>query len=145
MLYTVDPKKIVMVFGTKRIKGFADGTFLDVERNEDMFSEVVGADGEVTRVKSNNRTGTATFTLLQSSTSNDDLSAYALVDEQTGLGVFPFIVTDTLGKTNIFSAMGYIKRIAKVEESKTATNREWKIFLVDVNVFVGSNTAATAA
>jgi hypothetical protein len=140
MLYTVDPKKIILTFGVTPIAGFADGTFVDIERNEDMFSEVIGADGEVTRVKSNNRTGTATFTLLQTSPSNDKLTAYALVDEQTGLGVQPFGASDLLGTTAVFSAMGYIKRIAKVEESKSATNREWKIFLTDLSIFVGGNT-----
>jgi hypothetical protein len=140
MLYTVDPKKIILIYGISPISGFADGTFIDVERNEDIFSEVIGADGEVTRVKSNNRTGTATFTLLQSSASNDILAAYTLVDEQTGTGVQPFSLTDILGRTKMFSAMGYIKRMAKVEGSKSATNREWKVFLTDLNMFTGGNT-----
>ena len=56
------------------MSGFADGTFLTVDRDDDQWAKVTGADGTSTRIKSNNRSGNMTLTLKQSSPSNDVLS-----------------------------------------------------------------------
>lgn len=139
MLYTYDPKMVITTFKGVIITGYADGTFLTVERTADMFSQVVGAQGETSRAKSNNRSGTAKLHLKQTSPSNDVLSAIALLDENGGLGVGPFMVRDTLGTTLIMSPQAYLKKYAHAEYSKDIVNREWFIYLTDVNVYVGGN------
>jgi hypothetical protein len=139
MLYTFDPKMGVLTFKGKIITGFADGTFFTVERTEDTFTETTGADGETTRVKSNNRSGRAKITLKQSSSSNDHLSVCAALDEGANAGVGEFQYKDVLGTTLVFAAQAYVKKPANVESAKTATDREWNLFLVDVKMFVGGN------
>lgn len=139
MLYTYDPKLLVVTFGGVPIVGYADGTFLTVERTNDMWSMVSGASGEASRAKSNDRTGTAVLTLKQTSPSNDVLSNFAQVDEATNLGVYPLTAKDALGTTTVFSAQGFIRKIPAMEFAKEISNREWTIMLADLVVYVGGN------
>jgi hypothetical protein len=139
MLYTYDPKLLVIAFAGVPIVGYADGTFLTVERSNNMWTMVSGASGETSRAKSNDKTGTAVLTLKQTSPSNDVLSSLALVDETTNLGVFPFIAKDALGTATMFSALGFIQKIPSMEFGKEIANREWTIMLSGLMIFVGGN------
>lgn len=51
------------------ITGYADGDAIQAERNEDKFSQLVGADGGVTYNESNDDTGIITLTLKPTSSS----------------------------------------------------------------------------
>lgn len=51
------------------ITGYADGDAIQAERNEDKFSQLVGADGGVTYNESNDDTGVITLTLKPTSSS----------------------------------------------------------------------------
>jgi len=139
MIYTYDPKLLLVTFGGIPLTGFADGTFLAVVRNSDMFSEVTGADGETSRAKSNDRSGLATITLKQTSPSNDVLSAFALADEEANAGVRTFMAKDALGTSIFFSAFAYVKKIPDSAFGKEINNREWSLFLSDLRVLVGGN------
>lgn len=136
---TFDPASVVITVGGVPMSGFADGTFLLVDRDEDAFVKVTGADGTSTRVKSNNRAGTLTLTLKQSSPSNDVLSGFAILDELSNSGVVPVLVKDLSGNSLYFSATGWIQKMPASEFGKEINNREWIIDLVDVDMFVGSN------
>ena len=58
-----DPKSILVTWNGILVSGYADGTFVELERNEDGFSTSVGDCGDVTRVRMNNRSGTLKLTL----------------------------------------------------------------------------------
>ncbi|OXS74916.1 hypothetical protein B1B04_08490 [Lysinibacillus sp. KCTC 33748] len=60
-------KDSVSVVGGIILTGFMDGTPVEAEKNEDTFSQHVGADGAVTYNESADETGTFTFTLKQDS------------------------------------------------------------------------------
>ena len=53
-VYTYDPKAVILTVGGIPISGYSEGTFIDVTRNEPTWNLVVGADGLVTRGKTNN-------------------------------------------------------------------------------------------
>ena len=139
MLYTFDPKLLIITFGGIPLTGFAEGTVLTIERSEDMFKEYVGASGEVSRAKSNNRTGTAKLSLAQTSPANDYLSTMALLDESVNAGVRPFFAKDGLGTSIFMAPQAYVKKVAPAAYGKDIQAREWTIFLVDINIFVGGN------
>lgn len=139
MLYTYDPKLLVITFGGVPIVGYADGTFLTVSRNNDMFAEVSGASGEVSRAKSNDRSGLAVLTLKQTSPSNDVLMGAALADEFGNAGVREFLAKDALGSSLFFSAFAYVKKVPDAGFGKEIDNREWNLFLADLAVYVGGN------
>lgn len=138
-LRTYDPRQVNISVGGVPMQGFADGTFLLIDRDEDAFTKVTGADGTSTRVKSNNRSGTLTLTLKQSSPSNDVLSGFAALDELSNSGVVPVLVKDNSGTSIYFSATGWVQKFPASEFGKEINNREWILDLVDVDIFVGSN------
>lgn len=134
---TYDPRGVVVIVGVAPMSGFADGTFVTVSRKNDAFSSVCGADGETSRAKSNDKRGEMSLTLLQTSLSNDILSAIALADEKQNAGVVPILIKDLSGITTYFSGAGWIRKVPASEYGKEVANREWVFELADMDVFVG--------
>lgn len=136
---TYDPKAVVITIGGVPMSGFSDGTFLEITRNAQAFTLVVGADGTATRVKSNNTSGTMTVTLKQSSPSNDVLSAFAQADALSNAGVVPILVKDLSGNSIYFSATGWVQKLPDSTFGPDVADRAWVFDLSDVDIFVGSN------
>ena len=134
---TYDPKGVVATVGGIPISGYADGTFINISRQNDAYSSVAGADGEVSRAKSNDKRGELTLTLLQTSLSNDVLSGIAQLDERSNSGVVPIMVKDISGLTTFFSGSGWIRKVPDSEFGKEISNREWAFELAEMDVFVG--------
>src|SRR3990172_3302697 len=110
-----DPAQVTVVFAGIPIEGFADGTFLTAERANPMFNTMVGSDGEGARAKSNDTSGSVTLTLMQTSLSNDALSALAALDETSGDGVGPLLIKDGLGRTLIQAESAWLEKPANAE------------------------------
>lgn len=136
---TYDPKQVSVLIGGVPMSGFADGTFVSIERDEDTFSKVVGSDGVTSRAKTNNRNGTLTLTLAQTSPSNDVLEGIALLDENSNTGVVPVMVKDNSGRSIHFSALGWVQKHPTAEFGKEVSNREWTVALADYTPFNGGN------
>ena len=96
---TYDPQQVVITVDGTAIGGYADGTFISIEREEESFSKVVGADGAAARSKATNRSARITLTLMQTSPSNEFLSMLLARDERNNSGVFAVIVKDKDGNT----------------------------------------------
>lgn len=139
MVFTYDPKQVSCIVGGKILSGFADGTFIVVERNEQAFNLKVGVDGEGTRAKSNNKSGKITITLMQSSASNDDLSAIAAADELSNAGVVPFYMKDNSGRSVCTALSSWIQKYANSEFAKETTTRQWVLETDDIEIFIGGN------
>jgi hypothetical protein len=137
---TYDASEVVVSIGGVPMSGYTDGTFVEVARNEPTWTMVVGADGLVTRAKTNNFSGTLTLTLKQSSPSNDVLSGFLNVDELSNTGVVPILIKDLSGNSIFFSAQGWVSQFANATFAKEITDRTWTISLADVDMFVGSNS-----
>ena len=139
-VYTYDPKAVILTVGGIPISGYSEGTFIDVTRNEPTWNLVVGADGLVTRGKTNNFTGTLTITLKQSSPSNDVLSGILAIDEATNQGVFPVLVKDLSGNSIYFGARCWINQYADSTFGKDISDRVWSLSMDEADMFVGSNS-----
>lgn len=135
-----DPKALQVVFAGKLIQGFAPGTFLTISRNADAYALSVGVDGIGTRIKSNNLSGRATFTLDQSSSSNDDLNALAQADEVSDSGIGPFYAKDGSGTSIAAAATAWIVKRPDAEYSNTLGTRQWIIESDVLAHDVGSNS-----
>jgi hypothetical protein len=138
-ILTYDPKLVNATLGGIVILGYADGKFIEIERNTDTFELTVGASGETARTQSNNRGAKATFTLLQSSISNDNLSSLAQLDELTAAGVGAFSVGDS-GTTYVHAPNAWIKKFPKIERGKELSTVEWVIECDSLDVFAGGLT-----
>jgi hypothetical protein len=106
---TYDPKQVLVIIGGIPMSGFADGTFVSVERTSDTFTKVSGADGIISRSKTNDRSGSLKFTSAQTSPSNDILTGIALADELANAGVVPVLIKDNSGRSVYVSAFGWVK------------------------------------
>jgi hypothetical protein len=140
-----DPSKVRITFAGSPLNGFADGTFITATRRNPTWDMKAGADGEVARSKSNDKTGSVVLTLLQSSQSNDILSALQLTDELTGNGVGPILIQDLNGTTLVQGETAFIEKPADVTLSKEVEAREWTILVGELNMLVGGSLAATSA
>lgn len=136
---TYDPAQVLITFNGFNISGIADGTFVQVARNEDAFTLQVGSGGEGVRSKSNNKSGTVTLTLIQSSDSNEILSGFAAADELSNSGSGPLMIKDNSGNSLYMAESAWVKKVADSEFAKEAGSREWVLETDILNSFVGSN------
>ena len=137
---TYSPKKVSVIVAGVIMAGYAEGSFISVERSADAFTKVVGSDGEVGRVHSADRSGRITLTLQQTSESNDVLSALQIADEFSLTGKFPVIVKDNNG-TSLYHGMdAWIVKSPNAEYSNSMSPREWMIDVADLTAFSGGNS-----
>ena len=134
-----DPAAVILTVDDQNILGYADGSFVNIARNNDLFTLTVGADGEATRSKSNDLSGRITITLQQTSPSNDILSALADADEQSNQGVFAVQLKDASGQTLGAGERAWVVKKADAPFAKETENREWIIETNELVYTVGGN------
>lgn len=122
---TYDPKMVIVTFGTLSFAGYADGTFIRVSRSGDAFGKRKGAGGDVERINRNQGDFEVSITLLQTSSTNQELSAILAADQVTNAGVFPLTIEDTLGHTLFFAPQAWIRKDPDWEDGDDLNNREW--------------------
>jgi hypothetical protein len=121
---TYDPKKFIVTLGTDTI---VDWVSISVTPAGDRFTKNVGADGEVTRTKSNDYTDEVVITLNQSSSSNDVLSQIAFNDRFLGTSIQSLSITDIGGSTITNYPEAWIKQEAAIEVSNELGERAWTL------------------
>ena len=132
-----DPKQVSLILGTHIAEGFADGTFINLERNRDAFTLTKGASGEGARAKSNDKSARCTLTVMQSSLTNDYLSGIATADETSNGGQIPFLLKDNNGSTVAEGTACWVVKKPAVEYSNEITNREWVLEIDNCDILVG--------
>jgi hypothetical protein len=139
---TYDPNNVQIIMGGFPITGYADGSFIEVAYDEDLYSKTVGADGEVSRAKMNNRSATVTITLKQTSATNDELSALYAADQANNAGVVPlFIKEQGTGRTLVFAQAAWVQKLPNLNYSKDVEDRVWTVATAQLKSFIGGNTA----
>ncbi len=132
-----DAKEVtVIICGIPIDSGYADGEFIKIAQNTEDFLPVVGTDGEVSRSKSNDKTAKVTLRLMQTSDGNAALSALNRKDkaQPNGAGVGSFLVKDRTSGTIVYQASScWIEKPPDVSFDKTATAREWNIYVADLD------------
>ena len=123
-----DPGSVIVVYGPLILTGYADGTFVLVDRDEDSSTKKVGADGEVARTRNRNKCGSVTVTLMQTSASNLALSAALTADGLADNGItLPVMVKDSRGNSLHAALDAWIKKTPASEYAKEVGQREWVI------------------
>jgi hypothetical protein len=147
-----DPSDIIVSIGSNvgsdnnvgsDITGFVDGTFVEIERAEDSFKKHVGATGDVTRTKLNDRSAKITLTLMAESTSNDDLAGMLLIDETDGSATFSIQIKDVAGNMYCHAENAWIMKAPKIERGgKDAAHTVWVIECASLEIRAGSNVVS---
>ena len=120
-----DPKQVQVIVDGNPITGFADGTFVEVEFDEQQWNKVTGADGLTSRAKTNNYAGTITVTLLATSNGNDILSNLWNRDRRSNTGVANVLIKDSTGRTVWSSAQTWVQQMPGQAFSKDTEERAW--------------------
>lgn len=136
---TYDAKQISVIFGGRIFTGFAEDSKVSVARANDSFTMKSGVDGEVTRSKSNDRSGTVTINLMTTSSDNDFLAGILEGDELSNTGILPIIVKDNNGTTLHTAPEAWVRKPADDEKSKEAGSREWNIDCANLLMHPGGN------
>lgn len=137
---TYAPKEISVIVAGAIMTGYAEDTFVVVDRASDTFTKTVGADGKVSRTHSADRSGSIVLTLKQTSPSNDVLSALQIADELRYNAKFPVEVEDSNGTSLYVGADAWIMKQPTSEFASSEGTREWTIEVADLSSLVGSNS-----
>lgn len=127
---TYNPKALKMSYlGVPIEDGLNDGDFVSVEQQTPAFESVAGADGTVSRARTNDDRVTITLTLLQNSAANFFLNSQFLLDteSQNGAGVGPFYMKDMITGDTILVAEAWISNRGAVTRGKGTASMEWTI------------------
>jgi hypothetical protein len=129
---TYDAGAVSISIGAFLVTGYADGTYCRVAYNDNEIREVVGAEGEVTRVKGRNRTGLIEITLMQTSPTNNQLLALATADRKDGSGIFAIQVKDPYGMMLYSGNQAWVKKPPEGLLSRQAEHRVWTILVAQL-------------
>jgi hypothetical protein len=91
----------------------------------------------VARRVTNDRRGTITLSLLQTSRSNLVLSTLAVADELSGNVVFPVVIKDQRGNDLHIAASAWIRKMPRTEYRAGVAMRAWELRTNYLNMFVG--------
>ena len=122
-----------------RISGFSEDSEITIGRNNPIWTDGVGSDGEGYRGKSSDKSGICTFNLLQTSASNDVLSQLAKQDEDFGTGIGDFMLKDRSGRSLYQAETGWLENYAEAAFGKEKNDREWVWKTNELDVKVGGN------
>ncbi|HEX5035132.1 MAG TPA: phage protein [bacterium] len=134
---TYDPAQTHLIVGGFLIGGYAPGTMIEVEMDEDAWAKTIGSTGEGVRVKTHNDGAQIRCNLLQSSASNDVLSGFALADKLSNSGAVPVELRDGSGRSLYFCETAWPMRMPTSGFGNEASNREWVLDTNELDVFVG--------
>lgn len=137
-----NPKSIIVNLGEILMQGFAKGSMVKVEYDEDAVKKTVGAQGDVTATISQNRAGKATLRFKQVSPVNDQLSAIAASNRprESPLLIKPFQVLDLGGSTIAIAPFAWVLKVAESEFGEEEGEREWVIDFAELKMKTGGAT-----
>ncbi|ABR46655.1 hypothetical protein Amet_4354 [Alkaliphilus metalliredigens QYMF] len=130
MVTTYDMNGVNVIVGGRFITGFADGTAITSEANEDKFSVQVGVKGEVTFSETNDPTGAIGIILKQTSPSVPYLDGLANRKGENAI-VSAQIVDLTANGVNAGGNRCRVTRTSKKEFSNSESKREYRIYVAD--------------
>lgn len=139
-VYDFDQVSCVMA-GLPIEGGYAEDSGIEIEPMSPDFNTVVGADGDVTRSKTNDRRATVRITLMQTSESNALLSTLNNIDKNApnGAGVGPMLIKDNQGTSLYAGEKSWIAKPPTVAFTKKGEARVWEFEVAHLNRFDGGN------
>jgi hypothetical protein len=136
---TYDFKQVNLIVGGVPISGFADGSSITIEFDEQQFTKTTGSDGLTTRSKTNNYAGNVTCTLQQTARSNDVLSALWVADRTRNAGAVPLLIKDNSGRTLWAAQFAWVQQMPSQDFAKESGERAWVLDCSELTGLAGGN------
>ena len=131
---TYNCRDVIITLGTKILDGFAEDSFVTIEAAGEGTSSVCGCDGEHSRSMDPNRAMNVKVVFNQTSDSNKYMNKLLKLDQETGEGIVPLMITDLRGGLLAHADEAYIKKRPSTVYGKTTQNREWEIMTGDCEI-----------
>lgn len=139
-LFSYCPEEVnVLVAGFLPIKGFVDGTFINITKDVMPFSSARTPDGTVSRLYNNDQTYTIELSLYNGSQDNDILTKLWQLDEITQRGKFPLLIKDNSGTDLFFSTTSWIEQVPSMTKSASVDTRTWVLRSSQAIINIGGN------
>lgn len=122
---TYDPKKIIIIFGVRRLTGMSEDSIVSIKPNGEGLQTYVGADGDVARSLDPDATYEVTVSLNTTSNSNDYLSNVYNYDRETGNGIAPLLIKDLAGTTLFSAPEAWVSNMPEASRGLTVDTQEW--------------------
>lgn len=122
---TYDPKKIIVIFGSRQLTGMSEDSIVSIAPNGDGLQTYVGADGDVARSLDPDATFEVTVSLNTTSNSNEYLSNMYNYDRETGDGIAPLMVKDLAGNTLFSAPEAWVANMPEASRGLTVDTQEW--------------------
>lgn len=122
---TYDPKKIIIIFGVRRLTGMSEDSIVSIKPNGEGLQTYVGADGDVARSLDPDATYEVTVSLNTTSNSNDYLSNMYNYDRETGNGIAPLLIKDLAGTTLFSAPEAWVSNMPEASRGLTVDKQEW--------------------
>ena len=139
-LKTWNLKNMKIIIGPYSMEGFADGDVLVVAHDEQSVTKTIGATGEAARAVTNNRAGTITVSLMQTSHVNAQMSALNVADESTGSAVVPFLAMDTGGADVHIAPHVWLNKSPDATYGRDVGRNTYVFDTGDLSSFLGGST-----
>ena len=139
-----DAGQVSLVIGDRTIdSGLGEGDFIEVQYAKKQYSTKVGADGEVTRTRSLDRSGTAKLTLQQTSLGNNILSQMlnAGLLDPNGNDVTAFQVRDRSGTSLAHAEKAWVEGFPTFKRGAEAGTVEWTLAFASLDMAIEGNSS----
>ena len=137
---TYSPDEVILTWNDMIINGYANDTFIEVERDEDGFMKYTGSLGDVARSRNLNRGGKVTITLMAAATINDSLYSLAALDEFDGTGFGTLQIKELNGTTRCHAEIAWLQKWPKIERGKESGTIQWVLDCADIEIVPGGRT-----
>ena len=138
-----DPNLVQVSLGGLLLEGFAEGSMVEIEPASDDYEAKVGTKGDVGVARIYNPLATVKVRLLQTSTSNDQLSTLRRSSRAaTATGFAAALSVRDASGTSIVQGTAWIMKRPTLALSNTIEAREWSLMVRESTSFVGGNTSA---
>lgn len=135
-----DPALVkLVVCGVTIVGGFAKGSFIEVSQSANDYIKIIGVDGQGTRIRTEDTSGSIRIRLMQTSNASSALSVIRLTDNYSpnGQGVGPTSITDLNGQTFYFAARSWLAKPPDADFADKAGERTWTIETDEFAQFLG--------
>lgn len=136
---TYDPARHTISFGGNILTDFAADSLVEIEKDGDDFTYHPSSTGGGARARNRDGSHTIRVRLLQTSMSNDVLSAIRASDLLKGDGVKEFVVKDLDGATQ-FIGEAWIQKPPAMARGPEVGTYEWTLRCADPAVFFVGGT-----
>lgn len=139
-MLSYSPDKVdVIIAGILTLSGYLEGSFISLQKEESSYKCKTSLDGNEERIFTKSNKYKLKISLMQSSSSNEQLSLLHTLDTKTHAVKLPIFIKDSSGNSIFFSEEAWIENYPSVVFSSGMEGREWSFECCNSTIYVAGN------